>query len=99
MSLPFITLIGLQPATEYQFSVRATNNVDAITSGVTANSTLHDVPEGISPPSVSIVTAFSLTVVWQPPETPNGDVIRYKLLVNQFEEFSGLQLETTVTGL
>ena len=90
--------LGLQPATEYQFSVRATNNIGSITSDVTTNSTLHDVPEEISPPSISVVTAFSLTVVWQPPETPNGDIINYKLLINQSEVFSGLQLQTTVTG-
>ncbi|KAI6647890.1 Usherin-like [Oopsacas minuta] len=93
------TVSGLQPATEYQFSIQATNSLGSITSDVTINSTLHDVPEGISPPSVSIVTAVSLLVVWQIPELPNGDIINYKLLIDQNEVFEGLQLQTNVTGL
>ena len=90
--------LGLSPATEYQFYITATNGAGSLTSNASVNSTLFDVPEGISPPSISIATAVSLNVVWQMPTSPNGDIINYKLLIDQVEVFQGLQLQTTVTG-
>ena len=81
---------------QYQFSVRATNRIGSVTSAFTLNSTLTDVPEGISPPSISTLTAFGFTVTWQAPTLPNGDVIEYRLLLGQIQVFTGLQLQTTI---
>jgi usherin len=73
----------LQAAMSYEYRVTSFNGVGSSTSD-TANILLaHAAPDGVPTPNSANITASSVVVsVPAPPETPNGDIVNYTLLVN-----------------
>ena len=107
MEMSFV-VINLEPSTQYAFVVEVSNG-EGMTFGdeVTAE-TMSGIPMGVFAPLVLATGTTSLTVVWQEPAMPNGDIIRYSiffssmLLSNETEPGSlvvtGLKPFTTYTA-
>lgn len=93
------TATGLQPNTRYSFQLLVFNAGGSTSSSVVMETTLEDIPDGITAPDIEVINATSLRVTWSVPSQPNGDIIRYVLLQNGSAIFSGSSLSLTVTEL
>ena len=76
------TATGLLPVTTYEFHVAAINGAGDGFSGWEVITTGEDVPEGITEIVVESRTSASLTLSWGLPDTPNGEIREYILLLN-----------------
>ena len=97
---------NLDPFTEYSFFVQACTNIGCSNSTISTGQTLPDSPMGLAAPNLTVLSPSSIQANWDQPDMPNGVILRFELRrlldpeLAQFEiEFSGLGLETTVTGL
>lgn len=71
---------GLEPSTQYTFVVEVSNGEGTtIGNGVTAE-TMAGIPVGVARPTVLASSATSLTITWQEPDMPNGDIILYSII-------------------
>ncbi len=94
------TIFGLTPSTSYFFQLLAFNAGGFARSPVVSIQTPEDIPDGISAPRITVVSATALLVSWEPPERPNGDVTQYILLQDGEVIFStSADLSYLVTGL
>ncbi|KAL5008917.1 hypothetical protein ScPMuIL_014498, partial [Solemya velum] len=75
---------GLEPFTEYQYSIRATNSKGQTQSPWQTVSTTQAPPEGISEPVISYITDVTsgLHIAWSQPTSPNGIIQSYQLQRN-----------------
>lgn len=75
---------GLDPFTEYQYSIRATNAKGQTQSPWQTITTLQAPPDGVSEPVVSYMTDVTsgLHISWVPPIKPNGIIQSYQLQRN-----------------
>ena len=69
---------GLRPFTEYQYELRATNDIGFVSSNDGIR-TPADFPTGFNDPTIEETTAGSAVVAWQPPSQPNGEISRYEV--------------------
>nr|XP_006813188.1 PREDICTED: usherin [Saccoglossus kowalevskii] len=76
------TLVGLTPNTLYEFKQIIDNGAYNITSPSAFARTLFGAPEGFSPPNVYAINSTAFRVSWQPPESPNGDILNYTVYVD-----------------
>ncbi len=76
------TATGLLPVTTYEFRVVATNVIGDGESEWVLVITGEDVPEGVQPIVVEERTAMSLVLTWNPPLTPNGVILEYRLFLD-----------------
>ncbi|XP_077990481.1 usherin-like [Glandiceps talaboti] len=90
---------GLTPGQEYTYVVTAKNSVGVIDSPPTTASTNEASPRGVQIQSIAALSATSIQVSWQLPLYPNGDIIRYDLLVNGDTRYTGLNLLYVVGDL
>ena len=97
---------NLQPFTEYSFFVQACTDIGCSNSTASTGQTLPDSPVGLAAPNLTVLSPSSIQANWDQPDMSNGIILRFELRrlfgaeMSQFEiEFSGLGLETTVTGL
>ena len=97
---------NLDPFTEYSFFVEACTRVGCSNSSASTGQTLPDSPMGLAAPNLTVLSPSSIQANWEDPIMPNGVILRFELRrlfgseMSQFEvEFSGLGLETTITGL
>ena len=97
---------NLQPFTEYSFFVQACTDIGCSNSTTSTGQTLPDSPVGLAAPNLTVLSPSSIQANWDQPDMSNGIILRFELRrlfgaeMSQFEiEFSGLGLETTVTGL
>ena len=97
---------NLEPFTEYSFFVQACTNIGCSNSSASTGQTLPDSPMGLAAPNLTVLSPSSIQANWDEPDMPNGVILRFELRrlfgpeLSQSEiEFSGLGLETTVTGL
>ena len=93
------TLRGLSPNTLYSFRVLVTNAGGTTVSNVTSNRTLEDAPDGLAPPTLTVLNATAINVTWLEPTQPNGVITEYILSRNESEVFQNLELFYTDTGL
>lgn len=97
------TTVGLQPDTAYSFFIEAFNSAGTTRSAVTTGRTLEGVPSGVAPPMLTPTSASSVMATWTTPNTPNGVITRYELVMMTFDlnttVFSGLALSANVPGL
>ncbi|XP_055957020.1 usherin [Patella vulgata] len=76
-------LENLNPDTEYTVVVGVT-----IYGGASINSnpvkarTLNGAPQGISPPTLAVISETALRVSWSAPSQPNGDIINYNIYID-----------------
>ncbi len=82
------TVFGLTPNTEYFFQLLVFNAGGFASSPVVSIQTLEDIPDGISAPVITVISATSLLITWEAPESPNGDIIQYILSQNGEVVFS-----------
>ena len=72
---------GLNPFTTYEYRLRVFNGAGNVFSEWVAERTLEDIPEGVSLPSFadSDIFARNVTATWDPPTSPNGIIVSYRL--------------------
>ena len=75
---------NLQPFTEYQYSISASNSKGTTTSGWQSAFTTQAPPAGVQPPFVSHLEdqVNSLQIAWTTPDRPNGILQSYRLQRN-----------------
>ena len=67
---------NLKPQTMYKLRLFACNDVGCGASDVTELQTRQPNPTGFGRPTISSVTSTSFKVLWQPPTTPNGNLLK-----------------------
>ena len=73
------TVTNLQPYTTYSFYIQVCNQAGCASSKSASNTTEEDIPSGLSPPTVTAVSATSAFVLWKAPEKPNGIITAYRV--------------------
>ena len=87
---------GLLGDTVYFYKVRAKNNAGHVDSDWAVVRTLEGPPQGISPPSLSVLNSSAIYVSWTAPTQPNGNVTNYE--VRYREAFQVPDSHTTVAA-
>lgn len=97
---------GLQPNTEYSYSIEAFNVIGSTRSISVSVRTLQGPPSGIDPPVLQAVSSTTIQASWQQPAVTNGDISRYELVIvsvggepTEGIVFSGVGLSATVSDL
>ena len=85
--------------TLYSYTVTATNDGGSTESAPSYIHTIPDLPIGILPPSVEVLSPTSIRVTWTPPESPNGDISLYILYMDDVAVFSGIGFEYSRSDL
>lgn len=65
---------GLTPFTTYAYSVTACTSRLCATGNETMILTSEDVPSGLLPPSLVVLSSSVISILWQPPQAPNGRI-------------------------
>lgn len=68
---------GLVPAREYTFKLRACTAGGCTDSGEVTGKPLDDVPQGMSPPILKVMSSNSIEITWKKPDYPNGLITSY----------------------
>lgn len=82
------TTTNLRPFTTYGFEVYAINGGGNVSSGLTTATTDEAPPTFVDPPSVSVISATMIRLLWTEPEELNGVLIGY----NAYRNRNGIQL-------
>ena len=100
------TDVGLDPITQYSYSVAAVNRVGMTRSESVTVTTLDGIPEGIQMPTVTFTNSTAFTGTWNEPLVRNGIIISYTLQVyftnntrSISVEVAGNRFVATVNGL
>ncbi|XP_066526697.1 usherin [Hoplias malabaricus] len=91
-----VTVDGLKPFTHYTFRLEACTNGGCAISKNTTVLTGQISPQNQPPPTVFTLSSTQLQVSWEPPELPNGIIIRYELFM---EELNWSMENVTSPGL
>ncbi len=81
-ALSFSDEDGISPAMSYEYRVTAFNGVGNTTSDTNSVTLPEAPPQGVRPPAIAGFNATSKTVLFIPPDTPNGVVTAYRLFLN-----------------
>lgn len=97
---------GLEPITQYSYSIAAINRVGTVRSESVFVTTLDGIPEGIQAPLITFRNSTAITGTWNEPQVTNGMITSYRLQVyfsNGTEfisaEVAGNRFVTSVNGL
>ena len=90
---------NLTPSTQYFYTVEAYNGGGGTESVRVIVHTPQDSPEGLLPPQLQVLSSTSIRATWSPPSQPNGDIISYSIIINNFETEVGLVFEYNATDL
>ena len=100
---------GLRPVTSYSFFIEAFTSVGSTQSAAVVGRTLEGVPTGVAPPTLTPVSASSVSASWARPGVENGVVVRYELVLvvlgledsiqSESVVFAGLSFSATVSNL
>uniref|UniRef100_A0A3B1J7A9 Usher syndrome 2A (autosomal recessive, mild) n=1 Tax=Astyanax mexicanus TaxID=7994 RepID=A0A3B1J7A9_ASTMX len=85
-TLTEVTVDGLQPFTRYVFSLQACTNGGCARSDNLTLLTAQISPQRQPPPRVAMLSSTELQVDWDPPDLPNGIIIRYELFMQVLNE-------------
>uniref|UniRef100_H2YER0 Fibronectin type-III domain-containing protein n=1 Tax=Ciona savignyi TaxID=51511 RepID=H2YER0_CIOSA len=104
-STPFIfppdqlryTDVGLQPYTDYEYSITACTAGGCTTSDTTVTRTYEEAPQFVAPPNVVAFNSTSLQTSWESPGTQNGIIVSYKVFVDNELRYQGNETETMLT--
>lgn len=91
--------IDLTPNTQYTYTVEAVNSAGSVVSPILVIQTQADLPSGVSPPTATVLSSTSIYIEWTEPESNNGEIMAYKLIVNDQEVVSGLVFNHTLINL
>ena len=93
---------GLVPARDYTFKLKACTAGGCTDSGEVTGRPLDDVPQGMLPPVLKVMSSHSIEISWKKPDSPNGMITSYdvrrdgKLIYTESITESG-SLRTTYT--
>ena len=94
---------GVNPNTQYQYAVGASNSAAQTVSGYVGVVTPEAPPQGVGAPVLVTSGSSQVQVTWVPPAQPNGVVTSYQLLRTgggaNVSVYTGLGLNVTDTGL
>uniref|UniRef100_F7ALI8 Usherin n=1 Tax=Xenopus tropicalis TaxID=8364 RepID=F7ALI8_XENTR len=77
------TVTGLKPFTSYSFTLTGCSSAGCNSSEPASGQTLQDAPQGVwSNPYHVTINESVLELYWSEPETPNGIVSQYRLILN-----------------
>ncbi|XP_048212729.1 usherin [Perognathus longimembris pacificus] len=92
------TVTGLQPYTNYSFTLTACTSAGCTSSEPFLGQTLQAAPEGVwMTPRHVIVNSTAVELYWSPPEKPNGLISQYRLSRNGSVLFLGGREERIFT--
>ena len=84
------TITGLIPYTSYTFRVVACTVVGCSAGPSASIRTLQAPPQGLNPPTVTIVNSRTIDIEWRQPSVLNGVILRYNLFRNSISVYRGL---------
>ena len=95
---------GLSAFTSYSYRIVAVNPQGEGSSSETEIVTAERQPEGLAAPSVLVTGATSIAVSWAAPDSPNGALIQYQVLLrnassSRWAAYTGRLTQTSVDGL
>ena len=93
------TVTGLVPYTSYTFRVTACTIIGCSTGPSASIRTLQAPPQGVQPPTVTVVNSRTMDVEWRVPRILNGVIIRYNLFRDLILVYSGLLVQFRDTNL
>ena len=79
---------GLKPYTSYQYKVESRNSAGSVESQWAVARTASGIPQGLSAPSVTVLSGVSVLVSWSPPTTPNGLITGYEIKARALSQAS-----------
>ncbi|XP_041578632.1 usherin [Vulpes lagopus] len=92
------TVTGLQPYTNYSFTLTACTSAGCTSSEPFLGQTLQAAPEGVwVTPRYIIINSTTVELYWNPPEKPNGLISQYQLSRNGTLVFLGGSEEQNFT--
>ncbi|KAM4814939.1 usherin-like, partial [Thomomys bottae] len=92
------TVTGLQPYTNYSFTLTACTSAGCASSEPFLGQTLQAAPEGVwVTPCHVIINSTAAELYWSPPEKPNGIISQYRLIRNGSVIFLGGREEQVFT--
>ncbi|XP_052767673.1 usherin-like isoform X2 [Mya arenaria] len=96
------TVTGLVPFRDYTFKLTACTTGGCTDSGEVTGSPQDDVPQGMAPPILNVMSSSAIEVTWKEPDFPNGEITSYdvrrndRLVYTESVSISGT-LRTTYT--
>ena len=89
----------LEGDTQYVYELEAFNSAGSVTSPTITIHTQPDLPSGVNPPITTVLNSTAIFVQWSEPAKTNGDIMEYRLVVNNVIMFSGLSFNHTLMNL
>ncbi|XP_063775500.1 usherin [Pseudophryne corroboree] len=83
--------LGLEPGTEYTYTVQASNSQGSCLSIPAKIRTHPSLPSGMEPPTLHARSANEILVTWKTPLRPNGIILNYTLYVQHMAEMKEIQ--------
>ena len=95
---------SVRPAMEYRYLIRSINSVGQTDSALSPIITPEAPPEGLTAPTLMVLSSSSIQVSWQLPSQPNGVITVYRAFRtggadNNLTVYSNQNREFTDTGL
>lgn len=90
---------NLAPFSIYSFRVTACTGGGCRTSSQASERSGPAAPQGLAPPTLTVVGSESIEVMWSPPSVPNGIIDTYRLLRNGSVVYIGKDLRFRDSGL
>ena len=96
------TVKGLVPFRDYTFKLTACTSGGCTDSGEVTGKPQDDIPQGLAPPVLNVMSATTIEVTWKQPDAPNGIITSYdvrrdnRLVYTESVSVSGT-LRTTYT--
>ncbi|KAM5165253.1 usherin [Mantella aurantiaca] len=87
------------PYTDYTYSITACTLGGCTTSNPTPIKTLAGPPKFIKPPIVELLSSTEVSVIWDPPSVPNGEITKYIIQIDNETYFAGKRLSKNISGL
>ncbi|XP_041469805.1 usherin-like [Lytechinus variegatus] len=93
------TDMNLQAFTIYVYTITVCTQGGCTTSSATSIRTLETAPTFVDPPSPVAISSSQIMVNWTVPSIASGEIVQYRLKVDDEVRYSGLGLSTTISGL
>ncbi|XP_072265966.1 usherin isoform X2 [Pyxicephalus adspersus] len=87
------------PYTEYTYSITACTIGGCTTSNHTPIKTLEEPPKLVKPPIVEPLSSDEVSVIWDPPLLPNGEITKYIIQIDDETYFAGKKLSKNISNL
>ena len=96
---PTFTDTGLSPFTLYSYFLQACTAGGCGNGSMAMQRTDETIPEGLSAPVATALSANNISITWQPPQTPNGIITEYRVTIRYSIGNQQPVIQITVTSL